>query len=647
MAKMAKLDIKIGVNSDGVKSGMGRVIANIAEAQAQLKKRTASSQMLGGLGMGMMGVGAAGLGAMGAIATIGAKASIDFSKSMANIKSAINGSDEDLRKLKTAAMDVGNAFNTGLNPQQQAEAIVELGKAGFTTSQILSGALKGTLMMAAAEGMAVGDAATIAVSSMNQFKLSAADIPKIGDTLASGAAASTASIKSLGDALSMVGAVAGGATNQSLQDTVAVLAAFDNAGVKGSDAGTSLKTMLLRLVPTTKEAKVTMDSLGISFTNSDGSFKKMSEIAGILQTKMAGLTDAQRTVAMQTMFGTDAIRAANILYSLGSTGVEKWTANVSKSGEAARMVKDKLSGAAGMIQKLTAVWDTLKTKFGDKLMDRLIPIFDALGKRIATMAENGQLDKMATNFATGFGAIIDIGGKFIQMLSNIFAWYGSLSAGGQQFVSNLLLWTPAIITAVGGLITLGVKVLEVTQVITAMKAAAVAAKVASVGMATASAGGFAAIGTAAAAALVPIGLVAAAIAAVIALWADYKVIKETGELNKQTRANDIKTNKIYDEINAKRKSRGQKPIDFNRKSSFEQSQANAPQPTVASAGFVGISYRDNQSQFRGSNVSQGGAKPLEIRFGIDKNANLAAYIKDASTANYYQIINDMATTQGA
>lgn len=646
MAKMAKLDIRIGVNSDGVKSGMGRVIANIAEAQAQLKKRTASSQMLGGVGMGMMGVGGAGLAGMAAIAATGAKASIDFSKSMALVKSAINGSDEDLKKLNAAALDFSTAWQTGLTPAQQAEAITELGKAGFTTSQILGGALKGTLMMAAAEGMAVGDAATIAVSSMNQFKLSAADIPKIGDTLASGAAASTASIKSLGDALSMVGAVAGGATNQSLQDTVAVLAAFDNAGVKGSDAGTSLKTMLLRLVPSTKEAKVTMDSLGISFVNSDGSFKKMAEIAGILQTKLSGLTDAQRTVALQTMFGTDAIRAANILYSLGSTGVEKWTTNVSKSGEAARMVKDKLSGAAGMIQKLTAVWDTLKVAFGDKLMDRLIPVFDALGKRIATMAENGQLEKMATNFATGFGAIIDIGGKFITMLSNIFAWYGSLSAGGQQFLSNLMLWVPAITTAVGGLAVFSLKILEVIQVIRAMTAAAAAAKVASVGMAAASAGGFAAIGAAAAAAIVPIGLVAAAIGAVIALWADYKVIKETGELNKQTRANDVKTDQIYAQINAKRAKQGKAPLKVPA-NSF-QSQNMAPQPTVASAGFVGISYRDNQSQFRGNNVSQGGGRPVQILVGVDpNNGNLTAHAANTANAVFDIRQNNSAMVQGA
>ena len=138
---------------------------------------------------------------------------------------------------------------------------------------------------------------------MNQFKLTAEDIPRIADIMASGAAASTASITSLGESLKM-GGLNASMTGQKLEDTVAVLAAFDQAGLKGSDAGTSLKTMLMRLQPQTDEQAKMMEALNIQFTTSEGKFKSLKEIAGDLQQKTKHLSDAQRAQAFQVMFGT-------------------------------------------------------------------------------------------------------------------------------------------------------------------------------------------------------------------------------------------------------------------------------------------------------------------------------------------------------
>lgn len=476
--RIRELQIRVGVDSRGVSSGVNDIIGNLrnmqnrvnrmgsmfgdlfsgnfrANMQRNLGALSEISQGIGNIGMMSMGAGAGIFGGMVMAAKTGLDASTEFSKSLAGIKSAVNGSAQDLTTLKNAALDLNTAFTTGLTPAEQAEAITELGKAGFITSQILGGALKGTLAMAAAEGMAVGEAATIANSSMNQFGLTAAKIPMIADTLASGAAASTASIKSLGDALNMVGLVAGGLTNQSLSQTVGVLAAFDQAGMKGSDAGTSLKTMLLNLNPKSAEAEQVMKKLNISFTTANGKFKILSQIAQELKVKMAGLSDAQRTAAMQTLFGTDAIRASAQLYKMGGAGVDEWTEKVSKAGEASRMMKDQLTGWAGSIKRLKALGSAVTIKFGDKLADKLNPMIDKFMKQIDEMVASGKMDKLAEDAAVMVSAVVEVLGKMGTQITQVIDWYSKLSDEEKDNITSMIASAPKYLIVGGAIAKIG------------------------------------------------------------------------------------------------------------------------------------------------------------------------------------------------
>lgn len=476
--RIRELQIRVGVDSRGVSSGVNDIIGNLrnmqnrvnrmgsmfgdlfsgnfrANMQRNLGALSEISQGIGNIGMMSMGAGAGIFGGMVMAAKTGLDASTEFSKSLAGIKSAVNGSAQDLTTLKNAALDLNTAFTTGLTPAEQAEAITELGKAGFTTSQILGGALKGTLAMAAAEGMAVGEAATIANSSMNQFGLTAAKIPMIADTLASGAAASTASIKSLGDALNMVGLVAGGLTNQSLEQTVGVLAAFDQAGMKGSDAGTSLKTMLLNLNPKSAEAEQVMKKLNISFTTANGKFKTLSQIAQELKVKMAGLSDAQRTAAMQTLFGTDAIRASAQLYKMGGAGVDEWTEKVSKAGEASRMMKDQLTGWAGSIKRLKALGSAVTIKFGDKLADKLNPMIERFMGQIDEMVTSGKMDKLAEDAAVMVESVVSVMGALGDSLSEVVDWYSSLTDAEKKNITRMIADSPKVLVFGGAFLKVG------------------------------------------------------------------------------------------------------------------------------------------------------------------------------------------------
>src|SRR5207237_9211263 len=168
----------------------------------------------------------------------------------------------------------------------------------------------------------------IAASSMTTFGLAGSDVERVADALAAGANKSVADVDTLAQALAQSGLVAE-QYGLSLEETIGTLSLFSQNALNGSDAGTSFKPALQRLGAPTALAKDTMDGLGISVYDATGAMRPFAEVADSVQTALAGLTQEQRNAAMQTIFGQDAIRAANILFAEGGDGVRQWTDAVS------------------------------------------------------------------------------------------------------------------------------------------------------------------------------------------------------------------------------------------------------------------------------------------------------------------------------
>jgi TP901 family phage tail tape measure protein len=259
----------------------------------------------------------------------------------------------------------------------------------------LGGGLNGALSLAAAGALGVGEAAEIAASALTQFKLSGDQVPHIADLLAAGAGKAQGSVQDLGAALNQSGLVAA-STGLTIEETTGALASFASAGLTGSDAGTSFKTMLMSLNPNSKQAAQLMDQLGIHAYDAQGNFIGMSEYAGVLQNALKGLSDEQRNATLKTLFGSDAVRAANILYEQGAAGIEKWESAVNDAGfaaETAAMMQDNL---AGDIEKLGGSLDTVFLKSGSGANDFLRgltqgaeDVVDAIGKIPAPILSAG------------------------------------------------------------------------------------------------------------------------------------------------------------------------------------------------------------------------------------------------------------------
>lgn len=325
-----------------------------AKMGGAMKLATAGALAVGtGVGVAAAGMAAAGVASLNVAAT--------FEQQMSSIKALTGANDQQIKSAEQLAFQLGK--ETKFSALEAAQGIEELLKAGVSIEDIMGGAAKGALDLAAAGGINVADAATIASTALNAFKDDQISVTRAADLMAGAANASATDVAGLQLGLSQVSAVAAGA-GLTFQDTATALAAFANNGLKGSDAGTSLKTMLMNLQPRTDAQIALFDKLGITtngaanqFFDAQGQMKGMSDIAGILQKSMSGMTDQQRMMALETMFGSDAIRAGNVLFKEGADGINKMQQSMNNF-TAADVAAEKMNNLWGAVDKLKSTVET-------------------------------------------------------------------------------------------------------------------------------------------------------------------------------------------------------------------------------------------------------------------------------------------------
>jgi TP901 family phage tail tape measure protein len=295
-------------------------------------------------GVGMLAVGAVLAAGVG----VAVMAYTEFDHTMSTVKANIDDkSVPSMQRLADAAMTAGKVTEFSATAAAQAE--VQLSKVGVTSAQITGGALVGVLALAAATEIDLPTAASIAAAAMNQFGLSAAQIPHVADLLASAANHALGGVIPLSEALKFVG-VAASQFGISIDSTVGVLAMFASNGITGTMAGTGFRMMLIQMAKPTAEATDLMKQYNITAFDSQGKFVGMATLAGELHTQLGGLTVQQREHTLAVMFGTRALAEANILYAQGSDGVKKWTDTVNQQGFAEMQASTKLNNLAGDMQ---------------------------------------------------------------------------------------------------------------------------------------------------------------------------------------------------------------------------------------------------------------------------------------------------------
>lgn len=334
-------------------AGMRRASHDMASETTNMETKTKALQMQ----IGLLGVG------MVAFAAVAVQKWAQFDQAMARVSATGGEASKRIDELNDAAKS-DDVIQLGYNAVEASNSIYELVKAGVSAQDIIGGGMAGALSLAAAETMDASDAALIMASALTQFNLAGDKSAHVADLIVAGAGKAQGSAHDLGLALKQSGLVAD-QFGLSIEETTGTLAFFASAGLIGSDAGTSLRTMLLHLAgPSTKAANL-MKTIGLEIYGSNGQMVDMETLANNLQSSMGKLSEEQRNQALATIFGADATRAAALLYREGGDKVVEWTEKVNDAGYAQEVARKRMDNLNGDIKKLSATWDRSMISMGE------------------------------------------------------------------------------------------------------------------------------------------------------------------------------------------------------------------------------------------------------------------------------------------
>lgn len=362
------------------------------------------------------------------IGTASVNTAMKFDDSMSQVAGALDKPVDQMNDLRQLALDMGES--TIFSASECGQAMTELAKGGLSEADIQAGALQSTMDLAASSGMELGNAANTVVQAMGAFGLTAEQSSQAVNALAGAAAASSTDVEPLTQGLAQCAAQAFNA-GWSIQDTTAALGAFADAGITGSDAGTSLKTMLQRLAAPTDAAATMLEQLGINTRDANGNMLSATDMAEELQSKMGQLDSATRDAALSTIFGSDATRAATVFMNTGAEGLKKYTAATNDQEVASRLANAQMSDASRNFEELKGALETAGIAIGETLLPtvtdlvkegtELIQAFNKLDdgakKNVANMAL----------LAAGIGPVLSIAGKTTAVVKGLTGGIGKLT----------------------------------------------------------------------------------------------------------------------------------------------------------------------------------------------------------------------------
>lgn len=373
---------------------------------------------------GFMKVGTAVGAVAAAVGVAAVKNFADFDAAMSEVNANVGATGDELAQLKQAAIDAGSS--TVYSATESAEAINELGKAGMSVTDILSGGLAGALNLAASDGMEVAQAAEYMSSALSMFHLEGSRATDVADALAAGAGKALGGVADFGEALNNCGAQAY-SFGMSMEETVGTLALFAENGLVGAEAGTQLNSMLMKLASPTKDAQAMMDELGIAAYDAGGNFVGMADFAGQLQRAEADLTQEQRNQANATIFGSYAIKGANYLYAGGEKAIRDWTDAVSESGYAQELAAKKTDNLKGDLEQLGGSFAKMFLSIGEGANGPLRDVVQWVTDMVDAFASMPpQVQQVVTGIGLLAGASAVLHGRF-----------GELSDSSSKFKQNM------------------------------------------------------------------------------------------------------------------------------------------------------------------------------------------------------------------
>jgi TP901 family phage tail tape measure protein len=300
--------------------------------------------------------------------SVGLKDTIDtfasFEATMSKVQAVGEMTAKEIETVTEKAKEMGRT--TKFTATEAGEAFTYMAQAGWSTQQMLAG-IDGVLALSAADGLDLASTASIVTDTLAAFGLQASDTSRFADVLAKAAAATNVDVAQMGETFKYVAPIAG-AMGYSIDDMATAIGLMANASVKGSMAGTALKTAISNLVTPTDEQQKLMKELGVSMTDSTGNAQSFHTVMADLRTGFSKLSATQKTAAASTLFGSYAMSGMLAIMNASQEDFDSLSESIANSeGTAERMAEVMLDNVAGSFTLLQSAVEGVKITLGERL----------------------------------------------------------------------------------------------------------------------------------------------------------------------------------------------------------------------------------------------------------------------------------------
>ena len=357
----------------------------------------------------------------------GLKVAADFEKGMSEVKAVTGATEQEFEQLRQKAIDLG--ASTSFSSQEVAAAMTEMAKAGWDSQQIISG-MEGVLDAAAASGEELGTVSTIVADAITGFGLSAADSTRVADLFTQAANDGTIDINDLGESMKYVSPL-GQTLGTSIEDATTAIEAMSKAGIKGEQAGTSLRGFLINLVKPSNNAKLGMEKLGLEVSNADGSFKSLDETFAQMRIGLQGMTEEEKANTLVLITGKEAYSGIQAVLNMTQQEYDALSESMRNStgvaDQTAAVMQDNLSGA---LEQLGGALESLAIVLAENVIPWLTEVIRSATGWVESFS---QMDEGTQKFVLGLMGVVAVGAPVLSAIGNI--------VGG---IGTLLTWIPKI-----------------------------------------------------------------------------------------------------------------------------------------------------------------------------------------------------------
>lgn len=382
---------------------------------------------------------------------------INFQSAMSKVAAISGATGSDLAALTAKAKEMG--ASTKFSASEAADALSYMAMAGWKTNDMLDG-LSGIMNLAAASGSDLAEASDIVTDALTAFGQSAAEAGRLADIMAAASANSNTNVTLLGETFKYVAPVAG-ALGYSMEDTATAIGLMANAGIKGSQAGTALRSLLTNLTKPTDAMATAMGKLGISITDTSGQVKPLSQLLKELRGSFSTLSESEKASLAATIAGQQGMSGLLAIVNAAPEDFDNLTEAINgSSGAAEEMAAIMNDNLGGDIAELQSKFESLQINLFEKVEPALRVVVDVLGVLvdnfhfIATAIAgfiSGPIGAFATlytlcedfkNFIdNAFASIADVFGMVGQAISDFFQgfidWLFSIPETVGEFINSV------------------------------------------------------------------------------------------------------------------------------------------------------------------------------------------------------------------